>query len=141
MSNYSNVLTTNSPRFVRPNATSGSSYYYQAIQVTVYTLATYTFRSNDASGGQLDLYGCLYDLSFDPYNPGQNLLVCDDDSAGGYQFLINRFLQTSRIYILVVTTYRSGDTGYYTINAVGPDTVYMSSFVPLSTTTRAPIRE
>ena len=141
MSNYSNVLTTNSPRFVRPNATSGSSYYYQAIQVIVYTLATYTFRSNDASGGQLDLYGCLYDLSFDPYNPGRNLLVCDDDSAGGYQFLINRFLQTSRIYILVVTTYRNGDTGYYTINAVGPDTVYMSSVVPPASTTTAPRRE
>jgi hypothetical protein len=132
-STYSNVLTTSSPRFVRPNGTSGSTYYYQAIQVTIYTTATYTFRSN--ATGQLDLYGCLYEFSFDPYNPGRNLVVCDDDSGGGYQFLISRFLQYGGTYILVVTTYRNSDTGYYTISAVGPDAVHMSSIAPPSSTT------
>jgi len=132
-------LTTSSPSFVRPNGASGSTYYYQAIQVTIYTTATYTFRSN--ATGQLDLYGCFYEFSFDPYNPGRNLVVCDDDSGGGYQFLISRFLPYGGTYILVVTTYRSGDTGYYTISAVGPDAVRMNSIVPPSTTTTTPTRE
>ncbi len=128
-------MTTISPSFVRPNGISGSTYYYQAIQVSIFTSATYTFRSN--ATGQLDLYGCFYQYSFDPYNPDRNLGVCDDDSGGGYQFLISRFLQNGGTYILVVTTYRSGATGYYTITAGGPSVVQMSSITPPSSTTPA----
>lgn len=125
-SSYSGSLSWSSPTFLRPNGNPGASYYYDAIQVVTYTTATYTL----ASSSNIDTYGCLYDLTFDPSNPSWNLITCDDDSGGDQQFLIDRTLQYGRTYILVATTYSGGISGDYWVIATGPATIYMTSITP-----------
>lgn len=125
-STYSDTLSRNSPTFVRPNGDSGSYYFYQAILVFTFTAATYTLESTSS----IDTYGCLYALSFDPLYPYDNLIACDDDSGGDQQFLINNYLQSRGIYILVVTTYGDAIVGSYLITAIGPASVYMSPITP-----------
>jgi hypothetical protein len=94
--------------------------------VIVDTTGTYDITSN----GLFDSYGCLYDGSFNPLYPSQNLITTDDDGGGNRQFQISRSLQSGRIYILVVTTYSTGITGSFTIRAGGPASVYMTSITP-----------
>jgi hypothetical protein len=94
--------------------------------VIVGTTGTYHFRSN----GLFDSYGCLYDGSFNPLYPSQNLITTDDDGGGNGQFQIGRSLQSWRTYILIVTTYSTGITGSFTIGAGGPASVYMMAFTP-----------
>ena len=113
--------------FSRPNG-AGYNYYYEAIQTTTYTSGTYTLRSISS----MDTYGCLYSTSFDPSYPTSNLITCDDDSGGSYQFLINYYLQYGTTYILVVTTSGSAITGSYSVTAMGPGSVYMTSITPVT---------
>jgi hypothetical protein len=94
--------------------------------VIVYTTGTYNFTSS----GSFDSYGCLYDGSFNPLYPSQNLITTDDDGGGNGQFQISRSLQSGRIYILVVTTHSTDITGRFTIKAGGPASVYMMAFTP-----------
>ena len=132
LATFSGTLSSNSPTFSRPYGGS-SSYYYQAIQTTTYTGGTYTLRSTSSTG--LDTYGCLYSTYFDPNYPSENLLACDDDSGGSAQFLINYYLSSAQIYILVVTTYAPLATGSYAILATGPGYVTMTAFMPSTFTT------
>ncbi len=77
-STYSDILSSSSPRFVRPNGTIGNYYYYQAIQVTLSAAGTYSFTSSSS----MDTYRYLYYDSFDPSYPSRSLITSDDDSAG-----------------------------------------------------------
>jgi hypothetical protein len=83
-----------------------------------------------ASSSLFDSYGCLYDGSFNPLYPSQNLITTDNDGGGNRQFQISRSLQSGRTYILVVTTYITGVTGSFIIRADGPASVYMMAFTP-----------
>jgi len=126
-SSYSGALSQSSGRFTRPGGAEGS-YYYQAIQVTVYTTGTYTFVSSSS----MDTYGYFYSDSFDPSYPSRNLIASDDDSGGGGQFRINVTLFYGRTYVLVVTTYSSSTTGSFSITALGPASVSLTSITPTS---------
>ena len=128
-STYSNSLTYSSGTYVRPNSTTGYSYYYQAIQLYTYTRGQYNFRSSSS----IDTYGCFYNGYFDPSSPGTNLVVCDDDSAGDQQFSINAALDNGLVYYLVVTTFKPSTIGGYVVLATGPATVYMTSSTPSTT--------
>ena len=131
LASFSGTLSPSSPTFTRPNG--AGFFYYQAIQTTTYTSDTYTLRSTSSTG--LDTYGCLYSTYFDPNYPSRNLLVCDDDSGGSAQFLINYDLSSAQIYILVVTTYAPLATGSYAILATGPGYVTMTAFTPTTFST------
>jgi hypothetical protein len=132
----SGILSSISPMFSRPNSYAGS-YYYQTIQVTVYTTGTYTFTSSSS----IDTYGCFYQARFDPSYPSENLIAYDDDSAGNGQFQVSGSLQSARTYVLVVTTSSAGVTGSFSIIAVGPASVGLTSITPSTSRPNTPSGE
>ncbi len=125
VSTYSSNLYVNGASFARPYGTS-RNYYYQAIQATISTSTTYSFSSSSS----IDTYGYLYESSFDPSNPSRNLIASDDDGAGDRQFQIGRYLQSGRKYILVVTTFRTGTTGSFSVRVVGSASVSLVQITP-----------
>ena len=125
LSTYSDSLSSRSPIFSRPG-NAGNYYYYQAIRVTVPTAGAYTFSSISS----IDTFGYLYNDPFDPSNPSQNLIASDDDGGGSNQFRIIASLQPSRRYVLVVSTWRAGDTGNFLVRASGPSSVDLTGFTP-----------
>jgi hypothetical protein len=126
---YSGSLTGYSPRFARPGGFS-STYYYQAIQVTVYTAGAYTF----ASSTSMDPFGYFYHDRMDPSYPSRNLITSDDDSGGHNQFRINVTLSYGRTYVLVFTTYSTSITGSFSVIVSGPALVGLVSITPTPTT-------
>lgn len=128
---YSGALSTSSPIFIRPNANMGF-YHYQAIELEVIMSGMYSFTSNSA----VDMYGCLYDYSFDSPDLNQ-WLAADDDSGNDQQFYIIYQLQQFQKYILVVTTYNYSDTGSYIIRMFGPAKLILTS---ITWSTSSPLR-
>ncbi|CAF3371424.1 unnamed protein product [Rotaria socialis] len=128
-STYSGILSSSSPCFVRPSG-SGTVYYYQAIQVTVFAWGMHTFSSSSL----MDTFSCLYNETFFPDRSSQNLIESDDDSNGAHQFRIRLNLQPGRAYILVVTTFSEIVTGSFQITATGPMQPVLSSAQPITTT-------
>ncbi|CAF3781040.1 unnamed protein product [Adineta steineri] len=122
---YSGSLSSSSPIFVRPDKSSGH-YYYQAIRVTVPTSGTYIFTSTSSK----DTFGCFYSDPVDPSYPSQNLITTDDDGAGNNQFRISAALQSTRTYVLIVTTYDVNIIGSFVITVNGPASVVLSAFIP-----------
>ena len=112
--------------FTRPSATTGSSYYYQAIQVYISTGGKYTFTSTSS----MDTYGYFYSGSFDSSNPSRNFIGSDDDSGGSGQFRVNVTLSYGGTYILVVTTFPPNIIGSFSITRLGPATVRWTSITP-----------
>ncbi|CAF3224322.1 unnamed protein product [Rotaria socialis] len=130
-SSYASSLSSNSPFFTRPEATAGRRYFYQAIEVTIPTTGTYSFKSDSA----IDVIGYFYQIYFDPSNPTINLITKEDDNGGSLQFLIQLFLQAGRRYFLVVSTHAESNTGSFSIRVGGPAIAVLASFTP--TTTRS----
>ncbi|CAF1199319.1 unnamed protein product [Rotaria sordida] len=75
-------------------------YNYDACRLVVPIHDNYSFTSD----GIIDTYGYLYNNSFHPSSPDQNLLFADDDSGGNGQFRFTVSLVPNVTYILVVTT-------------------------------------
>ncbi|CAF4012418.1 unnamed protein product, partial [Rotaria magnacalcarata] len=125
---YTNMLTTNSPTFRRTKDSDLS--YFQAIQVTVLTAGTYSFKSDSL----LDAYGYLYENNFNPSNPRANLLAEDDDSGGNQQFLMDYPMQYGSGYILVFTTHNPRMTGTFSILTSDPSKVNLKylHIIPVS---------
>ena len=116
-----------SPTFVRPGAARREYYRYESIQLLTYVGGYYKFQSNSS----LDTYGCLYTKEFNSFEPYLNELVCDDNSGGSRQFLIDYFIETRGIYILVVTTQSPNIRGHFSISATGLGFVVMDSITPV----------
>ena len=74
----------------------------------------------------MNTYGYIYNNSFNALEPAANIIAIDDDGAGNNQFLFNIFINTSRRYILVVTTYSPYITGPFSIIAIGMGSVTFS---------------
>ena len=126
LSPFAGELTTDSPIFYRPQSLTDDYYYFQAIQVTLSTSGTYTFRSNST----IDTRGYFYNTSFDPSNATVNLMADNDDAGGQMQFSIQVSLQSGQTYILVVTTHKEYTTGSFLVSAVGPAVVSLTSITP-----------
>ena len=67
----------------------------------------------------MDTSGYLYNHSFVPTAPSQNLLASNNDDGGNQQFRLYYFLDTAKTYFLVVTTNTLATTGPFSISATG----------------------
>jgi hypothetical protein len=94
--------------------------------VSTNTSGTYTF----ASRSSLDTYGYLYQGSFDPSDPSQNLMTSNDDSGGKRQFLFSSYLSAGSSYILIITTAGMDVVGDFSIRVSGPSSVGCAAFTP-----------
>ncbi|CAF1210287.1 unnamed protein product [Adineta ricciae] len=114
-STYISALTTRSPKYCRQTFCTGSLYHYQALLINVSTSGYYSI----ASGGGLYVYGCLYNGTFDPLFPSENLIVENREGPVLGQFGIKYFFQSTETYILVVTTQYAGDTEVFWLFGFG----------------------
>ena len=97
--------------------TSSRKHYYEALRINVSLTGNYTFSSDSS----IDTYGYLFKNEFNPSLLCKNIMVENDDAMKDMlQFEIQSELQSSNIYILVVTTYRSNTTGKFAIVVKGP---------------------
>ncbi|CAF1066950.1 unnamed protein product [Adineta steineri] len=95
--------------------------YYESIQVKVIESGDYTFRSI----GDIDGYGSIYKTKFNPLDPSDNLLKTDDDSSSDIQFKLDIYLHVDMIYVLVVTTSDTKETGEFSIVVLGKNKVIL----------------
>lgn len=109
-------LTTASPTFNRP--VNNIPYYYKTytFEAPSTGIANFEVISAALSDGT-DTYLYLYQDSFDPLNPSTNLIAYDDDSGVGLYSLISQSITQGTTYILVFTTYGSGSTGAFSLQA------------------------
>ena len=111
-----------SASYCRTGYCPSSLYYYEAIMINVHTTGDYSISSN----GTLNTYGYLYNDTFDPTYPSNNLLQMDDNGGGSNQFKISMVLSTMVDYILVVTTSRPSAKRAFSIIVQGPAVVSLS---------------
>jgi hypothetical protein len=64
-----------------------------------------------------DTYLTLYQSSFYPASPATNFLRGDDDSGPGYLSSLTQTLTAGTVYIVVVSTYETGATGPFILQA------------------------
>ena len=117
---YSTILSDTNGVFARPGGWGNS--FYVAIRVSVSQSGLYIFRSNDS----FDTAGYLYRNSFSPSSPSTNLLAQNDMGAYPFRLQIEAELQSTGTTILVVTSYRAGETGAVTVRVTGPGAVTFS---------------
>ena len=123
LSTYDGYLSSASSEFSRLHG-AGEDYYYQALRVTTPTSGTYTFTSES----WMDTYGYLYQDSFDPAYPSQNLMTYNDDSGGNRQFLLTAYLSYGSTYTLIITTAGRSLVGSFSIRVSGPSLVGLLEF-------------
>ncbi|UJR12170.1 hypothetical protein I4U23_016347, partial [Adineta vaga] len=120
-SNYSSALNTNSPVYIGSEADNTMSYY-QAIKTSVLTTGIYTILCSST----MDTYGYMYNRTFNPAYPYQNMLLSDDETGENSQFLLTVVFQAMVQYILIVTTYEEKVTGRFSLIGQGPDSISFS---------------
>ncbi|CAF3992544.1 unnamed protein product, partial [Adineta steineri] len=106
---YSSSLTNNSQMYYRD--CQKENFYYESIQVKVIKSGYYSFRGS----GAIDPYGSIYKNKFNPLDPSENLLDQDYDRCSDIQFKLNIHLDVGMIYVLVMTTFESKETGEFSI--------------------------
>ena len=140
-SQYSSSLTLFSQKYCRTGDCSTDYYYYydyeelayyKAIVLNVSSSGTYVL----VSSSDIDTYGYIYNDTFDSNDPAVNLIVENDNTGGNLQFQFNIFLEALTRYILVVTTYKGGTIGVFSIVATGPALI---SFSQMDTASKDPI--
>ncbi|CAF1152441.1 unnamed protein product [Adineta steineri] len=87
--------------------------------VTVNKSGYYNFRGI----GAIDPYGSIYNNKFNPLDPSENLLDKDYAHYSDMQFKLDIHLDVDIIYVLVMTTFESKDTGDFSINVSGENEV------------------
>ena len=120
----SGSLTATDPVFNRPNegapptslSTQGINVYYHVIPITISIPGLVTIAC--IGSANFDSFGLLYGTAgFNPLTPLANVLVGDDDSGPGVNFGITYNFTSTGTYYLVVTTFKPGNTGAYTITS------------------------
>lgn len=94
-------------------------YYYESIEVKLIESGYYSFRSYSS----MDSYGLIYQKTFNPLKPSENLLHAEDDSDSDTQFTLNVRLSDAMTYVLIMTTYQLKETGVFSILIRGPSQV------------------
>lgn len=112
---YSSVLTTNS-RTYSPISCSIPNYYYEAIQLSIVTNGYYRISGNSTIG----LHAYIYQNNFDPVNPSTDLRVEKGSDLG---FRLDISFKANTVYVLVVRSLISYQTGSFSIVAEGPDNI------------------
>ena len=106
-------------------------YYYDPIPILVDKSGLYRiFTYSDTY-----LYVYLYNSTFDRRNSTTNLMksAYDTDFVRDLSFTIN--LRTQIMYILVITTVYSADTGSFNVTFTGPGNVIVVSSLTSTVTT------
>jgi hypothetical protein len=67
------------------------------------------------SSSSINSYGSIYNGTFIPYDPTENLLEEDDDNCYFEQFKLQTDLNVNTIYTLVMTTLKPYVTGNFSI--------------------------
>ncbi|CAF3832453.1 unnamed protein product [Adineta steineri] len=116
---YSSSLTNNNQIYYRD--CNKQNFYYESIQVKVTESGHYTFRGS----GDIDPYGSIYKNKFNPLDPSENLLDKHYDGGSVIQFKLDINLDVDMIYVLVVTTYESKETGKFSIHIFGKNKVIL----------------
>ncbi len=93
--------------------------YYEAFEVNSSESRYYTIQSSS----NIDMYGSIYETSFNRLNPTQNLVANDDEGGGNNQFELHIPLYVDTKYILIVTTFRPKDIGDVNITLLGVNNV------------------
>jgi hypothetical protein len=75
-------------------------------------------------------YGFLYQGSFNPTAQFTNVIIGNDDSAGGADYLLTTNLSTGTNYFLVSTGFHDSDFGAFTTTIDGPGNVSATTSVP-----------
>ena len=120
-STYSSSLTSTSDTYSRKQEAC-AYYFYEALKIGVTTGGHYSIRSNSS----VDMYGYIYNGTFEASEVSRNLMAQDDDRCGKNQFGMQLFLLSNTAYILVATTANAGVTGSFTIIVSGPASVHMN---------------
>lgn len=128
-STASSMLTSSSPKCVCEGETRGSCYY-DTYDLSVSTAGIYAIFSDSA----IDTFGYLYNASFMPHWPQQNLIIANDNDGPNGQFRLEVYLEPNVKYTIVVTTYIEWLTGWYTIVVSGPAAVNLIQTTNIGTT-------
>ena len=116
ISTYASALTTSSSTYCREGFCSESLYYYQALLINVSISGYYSVLS----GSDIIAYGYLYNDTFDPWVPSDNIILENYNGPALGEFGLRYFLQRSETYIVVVTTLYAYSTGYFWLFGYGP---------------------
>lgn len=115
---YSSELTESSGTFI-PATCDRLKYYYEAVQVNVLGADCYSLSSNST----IDIYGYIYNGTFDPFNPSQNLFLQNNNNMNGTQFKLITSLLINTTYVLVVTTLHVNVTARFSVLVSGSNNV------------------
>ncbi|CAF1000956.1 unnamed protein product [Adineta steineri] len=121
--NYSSSLAYNNQMYYRD--CQKEIFYYESIQVKVIKSGYYSFRGS----GSIDPYGSIYKNKFNPLDPSENLLDKDYDRYSSIQFKLDIHLAADIIYVLVLTTYESKETGEFSIVVLGEDRIILERLI------------
>ncbi|CAF3704777.1 unnamed protein product [Adineta steineri] len=106
---YSSSLTNNNQMYYRD--CQKEIFYYESIQVKVNKSGYYSFHGT----GDIDPYGFIYKNKFNPLDPSENLFDQDYARYSNIQFKLDIHLNVDMVYVLVVTTFDSKETGKFLI--------------------------
>ncbi|UJR20200.1 hypothetical protein I4U23_023331 [Adineta vaga] len=111
---YASVLTEENPKWCRQDNCTEPSYYYELIQINVSTSDYYAILSNSS----FNVLGYIYENTFDPKQPQNNLLYKDSNADIANEFLIRRIFNISTKYLLVVTTAQPNMVTLFSISVI-----------------------
>lgn len=123
VSSYSGDLSPTSSMYNRSGGVTGNNYF-QALQVTISSSGAHHFTSVSL----INTYAYLYNSSFNPSRPSQNLII----SNGGVsqQFLLTVHLSCGINYVLIVTTHDREVFGNFSVRVVGTSLVDLTALKP-----------
>ncbi|CAF1085187.1 unnamed protein product [Adineta steineri] len=81
----------------------------------------YTFRGS----GSIDPYGSIYKNKFNPLEPWENLLSQEYAHGSDIQFKLDIYLDVGMIYVLVMTTFGSKETGEFSFVVLNQNEVIL----------------
>ncbi len=113
---------TGVPGGLSPGATATP---FDVVSFTVSTTGDYTFKCTGTTPIDWNVYLMLYRDAFDPANPLQNVVIGDDDSAGGHAAGFTITLQAGSRYFIVISGADNAAFGLYSLQVSGPDSAML----------------
>lgn len=120
---YSSQLDNNSLKYCRDWCSSNDlPYYYAAVLLIPSATANYEISCNST----ITIYAYLYQNNFDPSQPLENQVATDNNYHTGASLALDSRLNASTVYIIVVTTAFTYQTGSFSIMGSGAAEVIFS---------------